>query len=55
MKEVSALSDYEVTIEPVKTGRKVTGVRLAWSRKDTKSVHLVWNELQRPGSAGKPA
>jgi replication initiator protein len=48
VKEVTALSDYEVTVEPVKTGRKVTGVRLAWSRKDTESVHRVWNELQRP-------
>ena len=48
VKEVTALSDYEVSVEPIKTGRKVTGVRLAWSRKDTESVHLVWNELQRP-------
>lgn len=48
VKEVTALSDYEVTVEPVKTGRKVTGVRLLWTRKDSESVHRVWNELQRP-------
>jgi hypothetical protein len=48
VKEVTALSDFEVTLEPVKTGRKVTGVRLSWSRKDDESVHLMWNELQRP-------
>lgn len=48
VKEVTALSDFEVTVEPVKTGRKVTGVRLSWNRKDDESVHLVWNELQRP-------
>jgi hypothetical protein len=45
---VSALSDFDVTIEPVKSGRKVTGVRLSWNRKDPEGVHLVWNELQRP-------
>ena len=48
VKEVTALSDYEVAVEPIKTGRKVTGVRLSWSRKNTEAVHLVWNELQRP-------
>jgi len=48
VREVSSLSDFDVTIEAVKTGRKVTGVRLSWRRKDSESVHLVWNELQRP-------
>jgi hypothetical protein len=48
VKEVSALSDFGVIIKPVKLGRKVTGVRLSWSRKDPEGVHLVWNELQRP-------
>lgn len=32
--EVSALSDYVVEMEPVKTGRRVTGVKLRWWRKD---------------------
>ena len=32
--EVSALSDYIVEMEPVKTGRRVTGVKLRWWRKD---------------------
>jgi hypothetical protein len=48
VKEVSALSDYNVMIEPVKVSRKVTGVRMSWTRKDHDAVHLVWNELQRP-------
>ena len=32
--EVSALSDFMVEMDPVKTGRRVTGVRLRWWRKD---------------------
>src|SRR3954451_25202063 len=46
MKEVSALSDFEVSIEPLKNGRKVTGVRLGWRRKDAEGVGKVWKELQ---------
>lgn len=48
VQEVNALSDYTVTVEPVKAGRKVTGVRLSWVRKDAAAVHVAWNELQRP-------
>ena len=32
--EVSALSDYMVEMEPMKSGRRVTSVRLRWWRKD---------------------
>jgi hypothetical protein len=46
MKEVSALSDFEVSIEPLKSGRKVTGVRLGWTHKDAEGVGKVWKELQ---------
>ena len=34
MAEVSALSDYMVVIEPIKTGRSVTHVEMRWWRKD---------------------
>ncbi len=47
IREVSALSDYQVTIEPLKAGRKVTGVRLSWMRKDVEGVGVAWSELQR--------
>ena len=47
IKEVSALSAFEVSIEPLKSGRKVTGVRLNWARKDAEGVGKVWKELQR--------
>ena len=46
MKEVSALSDFEVSIEPLKSGRKVARVRLSWTRKDAEGVGKVWKELQ---------
>jgi hypothetical protein len=47
IREVTALSDYLVTVEPLKTGRKVTGVRLSWIRKDVEGVGVAWSELQR--------
>lgn len=53
-REVTALSDYAVSVAPVKSGRKVTGVRLSWERKDPAAVHEVWNELRRP-KAGRKA
>jgi hypothetical protein len=46
-KEVSALSDFEATIEPLKSGRKVTGVRLSWTRKDAEGIGRVLQELDR--------
>ena len=38
VKEVSGLSDFEVAVEPVKTGRSVTHVELKWWRKDASGV-----------------
>jgi len=46
VEEVSALSDFLVEIEPIKTGRRVTHVELRWWRKDAKGEAAVERELQ---------
>ena len=46
VEEVSALSDYIVEIEPVKTGRRVTHVELRWWRKDAGGEAEAERELQ---------
>lgn len=46
--EVNALAEFEVTIAPEKTGRRVTGVRLGWSVKDISGRKAAYAELQRP-------
>lgn len=44
--EVSALSDYMVEIQPIKTGRSVTHVELRWWRKDGEATGKVERALQ---------
>lgn len=44
--EVSALSDYVVEIQPIKTGRSVTHVELRWWRKDKDATGKVERALQ---------
>ncbi len=46
VEEVSALSDYIVEIEPIKTGRRVTHIELRWWRKDAGGEADVERELQ---------
>lgn len=48
IKEVNALSDFTVEINPLKSGRKVSGVRLRWVRKEQEEVSGVMAELKRP-------
>jgi hypothetical protein len=48
LREVNALSDFTVEIEPLKAGRKVGRVRLSWSRKAQAEVSGVLAELKRP-------
>lgn len=45
VKEVNGLSDFEVDIAPIKTGRKVTHVELRWWRKDADGVGASAREL----------
>ncbi|MFO1155204.1 MAG: replication initiation protein [Rhodospirillales bacterium] len=45
VEEVNQLSDYLVDIEPLKTGRQVTHIRLKWWKKDSVGVHNTAREL----------
>ncbi len=46
VEEVSALSDYIVEIDPIKTGRRVTHVELRWWRKDAGAEAEAEHELK---------
>lgn len=37
-----------LTVIPIKTGRRVTDVRLGWSRKDPEQLKAAYEEAQRP-------
>lgn len=46
-KEVNGLADFSVAFRPVKTGRKVMGVQLAWWRKSEDELRAVFAEVRR--------
>lgn len=54
VEEVNQLSDYLVEVEPIKTGRKVTRVRLKWWKKDSREENAVARELSA-ASVGRRA
>lgn len=45
VEEVNQLSDHIVEVEPLKTGRRVTRIRLKWWKKDSGGIHDVAREL----------
>jgi len=47
LKEVNALSDYGVKIEPITEGRRVVKLRLFWWKKDINGLKEAFSELQR--------
>ena len=47
VKEVTALSDYGVKIEPITEGRRVVKLRLFWWKKDINGLKEAFAELQR--------
>lgn len=47
LKEVNALSDYGVKIEPITEGRRVVKLRLFWWKKDINGLKEAFTELQR--------
>lgn len=47
VKEVNALGDYGVQAIPIKTGRAVTAVKLAWHTKSEDELREAYAELQR--------
>ncbi len=44
--EVNQLSGFQVTYEPIKRGRSVTGVRLSWAQRDPTGRAAVARELE---------
>jgi len=46
--EVNALAPFNLTVLPVKQGKKVTGVRLNWWRKSPEELSAAYEEINRP-------
>jgi Initiator Replication protein len=44
--EVTGLSDYNVKITPIKSGKKVTGLRLHWGAKSEEEIKAAFKELR---------
>ena len=45
--EINALAPFSVTIVPVKTGKKVTHIRIGWWQKEKEEVEAAWREVHR--------
>jgi len=52
--EVNRLADFHVAFEPVKVGRKVGAIRVAWSIKDAEAKREAYRALQAVTSAASP-
>lgn len=48
MEEINAIASFGCRVEPIKVGRKITQVRLAWWQKDLDELKDAYAELQRP-------
>lgn len=48
VEEINAIAAFGCQIEPIKVGRKVTGVRIYWHQKDVDGLKEAYQELQRP-------
>lgn len=46
--EINAIASFGCQIEPLKSGRKVTHIRVYWWRKDVDDLKKAYAELQRP-------
>ena len=46
--EINALAPFNIAVIPVKTGKKVTGIRVGWWRKSDDELREAWAEAQRP-------
>ena len=45
--ELNALASFGVTIVPVKTGKKVTHIRIGWWQKEKDELDAAWREVRR--------
>lgn len=46
--EVNRLAEFHAAFEPVKVGRKVGAIKIAWAIKDPEAQKLAYAELHRP-------
>ena len=46
--EINALAPFNVSILPVKTGKKVTQIRVGWWSKTKEEINEAWKEVHRP-------
>lgn len=46
--EINALAEFNLSILPIKTGRKVTHVQMGWWKKTVEERKEAWDELHRP-------
>ena len=46
--EVNALAPFSMLVLPTKQGKKVTGIRVSWWKKDGEALNAAWDEVQRP-------
>lgn len=49
VEEVNRLADFYVAFEPVKVGRRVEAIKLAWSLKDVDAKRRAYSELRPAG------
>jgi len=45
--ELNALASFGVTIVPIKTGKKVTHIRIGWWQKEKEDLDAAWREVHR--------
>lgn len=46
--EINALAPFNLWAMPIRTGRKVTHIKISWYTKDLHEVKEAWKELQQP-------
>lgn len=45
--EINALASFSVTVLPIKTGKKVTHIRIGWWQKEKEEMDAAWREVHR--------
>lgn len=45
--EINALASFSVTVVPIKTGKKVTHIRIGWWQKEREELDAAWREVHR--------
>lgn len=45
--EINALASFSVTVVPIKTGKKVTHIRVGWWQKEKEELDAAWREVHR--------